>query len=140
MSERTLLMIKPDAIARRMGGTILARVAEAGLEVVRLKMVHLKPEDARRFYRVHAGKPFLEGLVEYISSGPVWAVVLEGPEAVRRLREMMGATDPAVAAAGTLRAEFGESLRRNAVHGSDAPETAAEEIAFFGLTLERDGV
>jgi len=139
MSEQTLLIIKPDATARRLGGTILARVAEEGLEVARLKMVRLTPGDARRFYRVHEGKPFLEGLVEYMASGPVWAVVLEGPEAIRRLRELMGATNPAAAAPGTLRARYGESLTRNAVHGSDAPATAAEEIAFFGLTLERDG-
>jgi nucleoside-diphosphate kinase len=139
MSEQTLMLIKPDAIGRRLGGTILARVEEAGLRVVRLKQVQLSPAEARRFYRVHESKPFFDGLVEYISSGPLWAVVLEGDGAIGRLRDLMGATDPAAAEPGTLRRAHGIDLRRNAVHGSDGPGTAAEEIGFFGLTQARDG-
>ena len=138
MIERTLLMIKPDAVERGLIGEILGRVEAAGLRVARLKLVALEPAEARRFYRVHAGKPFLDGLVEYMSSGPVAAVVLEGEGAIARLRATVGATDPAAAAPGTIRREFGLDLRRNAVHASDGPQTAAEEIAFFGLTLRRD--
>src|SRR5512137_2962011 len=100
--ERTLLMIKPDAVERGLTGAILGRVEGAGLRVARLKLVALEPAEARRFYRVHEGKPFLEGLVEYMSSGPVAAVVLEGEGAIARLRATVGATDPAAAAAGTI--------------------------------------
>jgi nucleoside-diphosphate kinase len=137
--ERTLLMIKPDAVERGLTGAILGRVAAAGLRLRRLKLVALAPDEARLFYRVHAGKPFVEGLVEYMSSGPVAAVVLEGEGAIGRLRQLVGATDPALAAAGTIRRDFGIDLRQNAVHASDGPQTAAEEIAFFALNLRRDG-
>jgi len=140
MEQRTLFMIKPDAVARGEGGAILAEVQAAGLRIARLKMVRLSPDEARRFYRVHAGKPFLEALVEFMTSGPVWAAVLEREEAIGVLRELVGATDPAAAAEGTIRRRFGRDKRHNAVHASDAPETAAEEIAFFGLTLDREGV
>ena len=99
----------------------------------------LAPAEARRFYRVHEGKPFLEGLVEYMSSGPVAVVVLEGEAAIGRLRGIVGATDPGGAAPGTIRRDLGIDTRRNAVHASDGPQTAAEEIAFFALTLRRDG-
>ncbi|MBD3237299.1 MAG: nucleoside-diphosphate kinase [Candidatus Eisenbacteria bacterium] len=136
--QKTLLMIKPDATERALGGRILARVEEAGLRVERLKLVRLRDAEAREFYRVHAGKPFLEALVAYIASGPVWAAVLSGEDAIARLRELVGATDPARAAPGTLREAFGCDLRRNAVHASDGPESAAAEIGFFGLTEERD--
>jgi nucleoside-diphosphate kinase len=139
MDEQTLLIIKPDAIVRGLGGRILARVEEAGLRVERLKMMRLGPAEARRFYRVHEGKPFLDGLVEYMSSGPVWGVVLAADGAIRRLRDLVGATDPAQAADGTLRRTFGQDKRHNSVHASDGPATAAEEIAFFGLGLSRDG-
>ncbi len=139
MDQQTLLIIKPDAIARGLGGRILACVEEASLRVERLKMVRLEPVEARRFYRVHEGKPFLDGLVEYMSSGPVWVVVLAADDAIRKVRDLVGATDPAQAADGTLRRRFGQDKRRNSVHASDGPETAAEEIAFFGLELRRDG-
>jgi nucleoside-diphosphate kinase len=137
--EATLLMIKPDAVARGLIGAILGRIETAGLKVRRLKLVALEPAEARRFYRVHEGKPFLDGLVDYMSSGPVAVVVLEGETAIGRLRGLVGATDPAAAAPGTIRRDFGIDVRRNAVHASDGPQTAAEEIAFFALTLRRDG-
>jgi nucleoside-diphosphate kinase len=137
--EETLLMIKPDAVARGLIGAILGRIESAGLKVRRLKLVALDPIEARRFYRVHEGKPFLDGLVDYMSSGPVAVVVLEGETAIGRLRALVGATDPAGAAPGTIRRDFGIDTRRNAVHASDGTQTAAEEIAFFALTLRRDG-
>jgi len=137
--QQTLLMIKPDAVSRGMAGRILARLEAEGFSIRRLKLVHLQREEARRFYAVHEGKPFLEGLVEYISSGPLCAVVLEREDAIVRLRALVGATDPAAAAEGTIRKEFGIDRTHNAVHASDAPETAAVEIAFFGLTLSREG-
>jgi nucleoside-diphosphate kinase len=133
--EQTLMMIKPDAVARNLVGRILARVEESGLRVTRLRMRHLKPEEARAFYRVHEGKPFLDSLVAFMSSGPIVVGVLEGEGAIVRWRELMGATDPARAAAGTIRKDFAESIERNAVHGSDAPETAREEIAFHAPAL-----
>lgn len=136
--EETLLMIKPDATGRGLGGRILAQIEAAGLTVRRLKLVRLIPDEAREFYRVHAGKPFVEGLIDYISSGPVWAAVLEGEQAIPRLREMVGATDPAQAREGTVRQQHGLDLRRNAVHASDGPTSAETEIAFFGLTPDRD--
>lgn len=139
MDQQTLLLIKPDAIARGLGGKILARAEAAGLRVERLKMMRLERAEARRFYHVHEGKPFLDGLVEYMSSGPVWGVVLAADDAIRRLRDLVGATDPAQAVAGTLRRDFGQDVRHNSVHASDGPATAAEEIAFFGLGLRRDG-
>ena len=138
MAEQTLLLIKPDAVERSLIGRILGRIEEAGLRVCRLKLVALGAPEARHFYRVHQGKPFYEGLVGYISSGPLCAAVLEGEGAIRRLREVIGATDPAQAAPGTIRQEFGLDMRRNAVHASDGPQSAVEEIAFFGLTLRRD--
>jgi nucleoside-diphosphate kinase len=133
--EQTLMMIKPDAVARNLVGAILARVEESGLRVARLRMVHLQPEEARAFYRVHEGRPFLNDLVAFMSSGPIVVGVLEGDDAIRRWRELMGATDPAKAAAGTIRKDFAENIERNSVHGSDAPETARDEIAFYGLSL-----
>jgi nucleoside-diphosphate kinase len=129
------MMIKPDAVARNLVGRILARVEDSGLRVTRLRMVHLKPEEARAFYRVHEGRPFLDALVAFMSSGPIVVGVLEGEDAIRRWRDLMGATDPAKAAAGTIRKDFAENIERNSVHGSDAPETAREEIAFHALSL-----
>ena len=137
--EQTLMMIKPDAVARNLGGRILARVEESGLRVIRLRMVHLRAEEARAFYRVHEGKPFLDALVAFMSSGPIVVGVLEGEEAIRRWRDLMGATDPAKAAVGTIRKDFAENIERNSVHGSDAPETAREEIAFHALSLDLRG-
>lgn len=129
--ERTLLILKPDAVQRGLIGRILARVEEAGLRIVRMEMVRLTPERARAFYRVHEGKPFIDDLVGYMSSGPVVPVVLEGESAITRLRDLMGATNPKNAAAGTIRAEFAIDIQTNSVHGSDSPQSAAEEIPFF---------
>ena len=136
--EQTLLMIKPEAVERKLIGRILARLEETGFLIRRLKMVGLSPPEAQAFYRVHEGKPFLDKLVAYMSSGPICAVVLEREDAVAELRRGVGATDPAEAAAGTLRKDFGLDKGHNAVHASDALETAREEIAFFGLTLARE--
>jgi nucleoside-diphosphate kinase len=129
--EKTLLILKPDAVERKLVGRILARVEEAGFGFVRLEMVRLTPEKARRFYHVHEGRPFLNDLVAYMSSGPVVACVLEGESAITRLRDLMGATNPAQARPGTLRAEFALDIQTNSVHGSDSKASAAEEIPFF---------
>jgi nucleoside-diphosphate kinase len=137
--QQTLMMIKPDAVQRNLIGRILERVESAELRVVRIRMVHLLPQEARRFYRVHEGKPFLTSLVSFMSSGPIVALVVEGENAVPRLREVVGATDPAKAAPGTIRKDFALSIERNSVHASDAEETAREEIAFFGLDLSLRG-
>jgi nucleoside-diphosphate kinase len=134
--EQTLMMIKPDAVGRNLIGKILERVEGVGLKVARLRMVQLAPEEARRFYRVHEGKPFLDSLVAFMSSGPIVALVVEGENAVRRLREVVGATDPAKAEPGTIRRDFALNIEKNSVHASDAVETASEEIAFFGLGLQ----
>ena len=129
--ERTLILIKPDAMQRDYTGQIIARFQENGLKLCALKMLHMDRSLARRHYGVHADKPFFDSLVEYITSGPIVAMVFSGDGAITRAREIMGATDPAKAAAGTIRADFGESIERNAVHGSDAPETALKEIELF---------
>ena len=129
--ERTLILIKPDAMQRDYTGQIIARFQENGLKLCALKMLHMDRSLARRHYGVHADKPFFDSLVEYITSGPIVAMVFSGDSAITRAREIMGATDPAKAAAGTIRADFGESIERNAVHGSDAPETALKEIELF---------
>ncbi|MBF0187180.1 MAG: nucleoside-diphosphate kinase [Magnetococcales bacterium] len=129
--ERTFSIVKPDAVAKNVIGQIYARFEAAGLKIVASKMVHLSPEEAGRFYDVHVGKPFYEDLKAYMSSGPIMVQVLEGESAISKNREVMGATNPKDAAAGTIRADFAESIEANAVHGSDAPETAAKEIAFF---------
>lgn len=131
MIERTLSIIKPDAVARGLIGEILKRFEAAGLKLVAVKLLHLSPDQARAFYAVHRERPFFAGLTEYMSSGPILVSVLEGEGAISRNREIMGATDPAKAAAGTIRREWGKDVEKNAVHGSDAPETAAWEIAFF---------
>jgi nucleoside-diphosphate kinase len=136
--ERTFTMVKPDAVARGQTGRILARMEAAGFRVRAMKLVQLSPAEARGFYRVHEGKPFLEDLVAYMSSGPVVAMVLEREDAIQELRRVIGATDPAQAAEGTIRREFGVDKSHNAVHASDGPRTAAEEIAYFGLTLARE--
>jgi nucleoside-diphosphate kinase len=131
MVERTLSIIKPDAVARGLIGEILKRFESAGLKIVAAKLLHLSPDQARSFYAVHKERPFYASLTEYMSSGPILVSVLEGEGAVSRNREIMGATDPAKAAAGTIRREWGRDVEKNAVHGSDAPQTAAWEIAFF---------
>ncbi|MBF0341799.1 MAG: nucleoside-diphosphate kinase [Magnetococcales bacterium] len=134
--QRTLSMIKPDAVAKNVIGAIYSRFEAAGLRIVASKMLHLTPAEAGIFYGVHKGKPFYDDLVAYMSSGPIMAQILEGEEAIAKNREVMGATNPAKAAPGTIRADFAESIEANAVHGSDAPETAAQEIAFFFNQME----
>lgn len=129
--QRTLAMIKPDATARSIGGKILARYEEEGFAILAIKKLRLSEAEARAFYAVHRERPFFASLCSFMSSGPIFAVALEREDAVAHLRGVMGATDPARAEPGTIRALFAESIERNSVHGSDAPETAAEEIAFF---------
>lgn len=129
--ERTLSIIKPDAVKKNVIGEIVSRFEKAGLAVAAMKMVHLSRGQAEGFYAVHRDKPFFNELVEYMISGPVVVQVLEGEDAIARNRELMGATDPKQAAPGTIRADFGTSIEANAVHGSDGPETAAWEIAYF---------
>lgn len=129
--ERTLSIIKPDAVAKNVIGEIISRFEKGGLRVAAAKMVRLSKEQAEQFYAVHKERPFFSGLVAFISSGPVVVQVLEGENAIARNREIMGATNPKDAAPGTVRADFAESIDHNAVHGSDAPETARQEIAFF---------
>ena len=129
--ERTLSIIKPDAVAKNIIGKIIEKLEGANLKIVAARMLHLSKEQARKFYAVHAGKPFYDELVEYMTSGPVIVMVLEGNNAIAQNRKVMGTTDPKKAESGTIRSEFGESIDRNVVHGSDAPETAKEEIAFF---------
>jgi nucleoside-diphosphate kinase len=129
--ERTLSIIKPDAVASNVIGEIYARFEKAGLKIVAAKMTHLSRSDAEGFYAVHKGRAFFDDLVEFMSSGPVMIQVLEGPNAIVKNRDLMGATDPKKAVAGTIRADFARSIDANAVHGSDAPETAQSEIAYF---------
>jgi len=129
--ERTLSIIKPDAVAKNVIGQIYARFEKAGLKIVAAKMVRLSRSDAEGFYAVHKGRPFFNDLVEFMISGPVMVQVLEGDSAIQKNRDLMGATDPKKASAGTIRADFADSIDANAVHGSDAPETAAVEIAYF---------
>lgn len=129
--ERTFSMIKPDATKRNLTGRITAMLEEAGLRVVASKRVHMSLAQAQAFYAVHKERPFFGELTEFMSSGPTVVQVLEGEDAIAKNREVMGATNPAEADAGTIRAEFAESIGENSVHGSDAPETAAEEIAFW---------
>ncbi|MFK7955525.1 MAG: nucleoside-diphosphate kinase [Lysobacterales bacterium] len=130
-SQRTLSIIKPDAVAKNIIGEIYRRFEGAGLKIVAAQMKHLSVEEAGGFYAVHKERPFYNDLVGFMSSGPVMIQVLEGDNAIALNRELMGATNPAEAAPGTIRADFADSIDANAVHGSDAPETAATEIAFF---------
>ena len=126
-----VLIIKPDAVKKNVIGEIIARFEKAGLKIVAGKKVKLSPEQAGAFYAVHKARPFYQDLVSFMSSGPVFVQVLEGENAISKNRDIMGATNPAEAAKGTIRADFADSIDANAVHGSDAPETAAEEINFF---------
>jgi nucleoside-diphosphate kinase len=135
--ERTLAIIKPDAVKRGLSGEILRQIEANGFTVRGLRMLRLTRRQAERFYEVHKARPFYESLCEYMSSGSVVVVLLEGERAIERWRELMGATDPAKAAAGTLRKQFGTDIERNAVHGSDGPETAAREIGFFFSQLDQ---
>jgi nucleoside-diphosphate kinase len=131
MPERTLAIIKPDAVGRRLAGRILQRIEEAGLDVRAMRRISLSTREAEGFYAVHRERPFFASLTDFMSSGPAIVLVLEGADAIKRWRTLMGATDPAKAEPGTLRREFAESIERNATHGSDAPETAAYEIGYF---------
>ena len=129
--ERTLSIIKPDAVAKNVIGKIVSRFEAAGLKIVAAKLVHLSRNEAEQFYAVHKERPFFKDLVDFMISGPVMIQVLEGDNAILKNRDLMGATDPKKAAPGTIRADFAQSIDANAVHGSDAPETAQVEIAYF---------
>lgn len=129
--ERTLSIIKPDAVAKGVIGEIISRFEKGGLRVAGAKMLHLTKSQAEQFYAVHSARPFFASLVSFMSSGPVLVQVLEGENAIARNREIMGATNPKDAAPGTIRADFADSIDHNAVHGSDAQDTAKQEIAFF---------
>lgn len=129
--QRTFSIIKPDATARNLTGAINAKIEEAGLRIIAQKRIRLSKEQAEGFYAVHKERPFFGDLVSFMISGPVVVQVLEGEDAIAKYREVMGATNPEDAAAGTIRKEFAESIEANSVHGSDAPETAAQEIPFF---------
>lgn len=129
--ERTFSIVKPDAVERNLIGKIYSRFEEAGLQIVASKMIHMNRYQAETFYGVHRERPFFGELVEYMTSGPVMVQVLEGEDAIKKNREIMGATNPKDAAPGTIRADLANSLEENAVHGSDGPDTAREEIAFF---------
>lgn len=129
--ERTLSIIKPDAVAKNVIGEIYSRFEKAGLKIVEARMEHLSREQAEGFYAVHRGRPFFNDLVDFMTSGRVMIQVLEGEDAIALNRKLMGATNPAEAEAGTIRADFAKSIDANAVHGSDAPETAKTEIAYF---------
>jgi len=129
--EQTLSIIKPDGVQKNLIGEIYKRFEDAGLEIVAAKMKHLSDKEAQGFYAVHRERPFFNDLVSYMTSGPVMIQVLQGKDAIAKNREIMGATNPADAAPGTIRADFAASIEENAVHGSDGPDTAAAEIAFF---------
>ena len=129
--ERTLSIFKPDAVAKNVIGQIVSRFEAKGLKVIAARLIQLSRADAERFYAVHSARPFFKDLVDFMISGPVFVQALEGENAIQTNRDLMGATDPKKAAPGTIRADFADSIDANAVHGSDAPETAAVEIAFF---------
>ena len=133
--ERTLSIVKPDAVAKNVIGQIYSRFEGGGLKIIAARMVHLSRNDAEGFYAVHRQRPFFNDLVNFMISGPVTVQVLEGDGAIQKNRDLMGATDPKKAAKGSIRADFADSIDANAVHGSDAPETAAVEIAYFFPTL-----
>ena len=139
MKERTLCIVKPDAMRKRVAGRILAMIEERGLVPVVARILTLAPGDAERFYAVHRERKFFPDLVRFMSSGPVLVAVLEGDEAIARWRDLMGPTDATKAPKGTIRGEFGTDVEKNAVHGSDAPETARAEIGFFFASLELPG-
>jgi nucleoside-diphosphate kinase len=134
--ERTFAIIKPDAVERRLVGKILARIEDAGFTIRGMRMHHLTKKEAEGFYAVHRERPFFGGLTDFMSSGPVVLLALEAPDAIKKWRNLMGATDPGKADAGTLRKEFGSNIERNATHGSDAPDTAAFELGYFFRGME----
>ena len=137
--ERTFAIIKPDAVAARYTGRILQRIEEAGFTIRAMRLVHLTQKEAEGFYAVHRERPFFASLTRFMSSGPCVVLALEAPDAIKKWRTLMGATDPAKADAGTLRKEFGQSIETNATHGSDAPETAAYELGYFFRGMELAG-
>jgi nucleoside-diphosphate kinase len=134
--ERTFAIIKPDAVKKKAAGQILARIEGAGFSVRGMRMIHMTKKEAEGFYAVHSARPFFGGLTDFMSSGPCVVLCLEAPDAIKKWRDLMGATDPAKAAAGTLRKDFGASIDNNATHGSDAPETAAFELGYFFRGME----
>lgn len=134
--ERTFAIIKPDAVRQGVAGKILSRIEEAGFRVCAMRMIHMSKREAEGFYYVHRERPFFGGLTDFMSSGPCVVMCLETADAIKQWRDLMGATDPAKADSGTLRKAFAQSIERNATHGSDAPDTAAYEIAFFFAGVE----
>ncbi len=134
--ERTLSIIKPDGVAKGLIGEVIKRFENAGLKIAAMKMIHMSKKEAEGFYAVHRGKKFYDSLTDFMSSGPCVVMILEGPNAIAKNRELMGATNPQDAAPGTIREEYAANIERNIVHGSDAPETAAFEIGYFFNTLE----
>jgi len=136
MTQRTLAIIKPDAVAKGAAGAILAKIEQAGFKVLAAKLIRMSLDDAAGFYAVHRQRPFFKSLCTFMTEGPCIPLVLEADNAIQKWRDLMGATDPAKAAAGTIRKEFAASIEANAVHGSDAPETAAFEISYFFSALE----
>ena len=136
MTERTLAIIKPDAVERHLAGKIMQRIEDSGFQIRAMRLVRMSKRDAEGFYAVHRERPFFKSLTEFMSSGPAIVMVLEAPDAIGKWRTLMGATDPAKADPGTLRKDFGQSIERNATHGSDAPDTAAYEIGYFFAGIE----
>ena len=136
MTQRTLAIVKPDAVQRRVAGRIIQRIEDEGFEIRAMRRLHLSKVQAEAFYAVHRERPFFRSLTDFMSSGPVIVMVLEAPEAIKQWRTLMGATDPAKADPGTLRNEFGQSIEKNATHGSDGSETAAYEIGYFFAGME----
>ena len=134
--ERTLAIIKPDAVERGLAGSIIARLQSEGFVVLGMKMIRLSQDDARRFYAVHRERPFFDSLTGYMASGPVVPLLMQRDDAIKTLRDVMGATDPAQAAPNTLRQEFGVDVEKNSIHGSDSPASAAQEIPFFFSQME----
>ena len=135
-TQRTLAIVKPDAVAKRVAGQIVTRIENAGFTIVALKLIHMSLDEARGFYIVHRERPFYQSLCEFMTQGPCLLMVLEADNAIQRWRDLMGATDPAKAAPGTIRRDFASSIEANAVHGSDSPESAASEIPYFFGALE----
>jgi len=134
--ERTLTIVKPDAVQKGVIGAIVGKIEQAGLRIVAARLMHLTSDEAAGFYIVHKDRPFYRSLCDFMTSGPCMPMVLEGEQAIQRLRDLMGATDPAKAAPGTIRREFAASIEANAVHGSDSPASASYEIAYFFSALE----
>jgi len=136
MTQRTLAIIKPDAVSQSVAGRIITKIEQGGFKILAAKLVHMSNDDAAGFYAVHRARPFFKSLCTFMTQGPSIAMVLEAENAIQKWRDLMGATDPAKASAGTIRKEFASSIEANAVHGSDAPETAATEIAYFFNAFE----